>query len=53
MKKLILGFLLLPLLALGLMVMALSVGMIGGTQPSQHAQQDTPPDLLTPLPGRS
>jgi hypothetical protein len=46
MKKLILGFLLLPLLVLGLMVMALSVGMIGGTQPSQHAQQDIPPDFL-------
>jgi hypothetical protein len=46
MKKLLLGFVLLPLLVLGLMVLALSVGMIGGPQPSQHAQQDIPPNFL-------
>jgi hypothetical protein len=47
MKKLVVGFLVLPLLVLGLMAMALSVGMIGGTLPSQRAQQDIPPELLT------
>jgi NlpC/P60 family len=46
MKKLLVGFLLVPLLALGLIVVALSVGMVGGTQPSQHAQQDIPPNFL-------